>query len=90
MSTFLDGSRRFSTVLTHCVRSFDRLCHIIKAYLPAEIKWSVIAHLVDMAMWTTCMGTVVYAVFWTLRGYYADIPFVSESVYHQVALSEYA
>jgi uncharacterized membrane protein len=66
------------------------LCHIVKAYLPAEIKWSVIAHLVDMGMWTTCMGTVVYAVFWTLRGYYADIPFVSESVYHQVALSEYA
>ena len=24
------------------------------------------------------------------RGYYADIPFVSESVYHQVQLSEYA
>ena len=23
-------------------------------------------------------------------GYYADIPFVSESVYHQVQLSEYA
>jgi uncharacterized membrane protein len=34
------------------------LCHIVKAYLPAEIKWSVIAHLVDMGMWTTCMGTV--------------------------------
>lgn len=27
------------------------LCHIVKAYLPAEIKWSVIAHLVDMGMW---------------------------------------
>jgi hypothetical protein len=66
------------------------LMHIVKAYLPAEIKWSVISHFVDMFMWTTCMGTVVYAVFWTLRGYYADIPFVSESVYHQVALSEYA
>ena len=66
------------------------LMHILKAYLPAEIKWSVISHFVDMFMWTTCMGTVVYAVFWTLRGYYADIPFVSESVYHQVALSEYA
>jgi hypothetical protein len=27
---------------------------------------------------------------WYCRGYYADIPLVSESVYHQVALSEYA
>jgi hypothetical protein len=24
------------------------------------------------------------------RGYYADVPFVSESVYHQVQFSEYA
>lgn len=66
------------------------LFHIIRAYLPAELKWSAISHFVDMFAWTCCMGTVVYAVFWTLRGYYADIPFVSESVYHQVALSEYA
>ena len=66
------------------------LFHIVRAYLPAELKWSAIAKFVDMFAWTCCMGTVVYAVFWTLRGYYADIPFVSESVYHQVALSEYA
>lgn len=66
------------------------LFHIVRAYMPAEIKWSVIAKFVDMFAWTCCMGTVVYVVFWTLRGYYADIPFVSESVYHQVALSEYA
>lgn len=66
------------------------LFHIVRAYLPAELKWSAIAQLIDMFAWTCCMGTVVYAVFWTLRGYYADIPFVSESVYHQVALSEYA
>lgn len=66
------------------------LFHIVRAYMPAELKWSVIANFVDMFAWTCCMGTVVYVVFWTLRGYYADIPFVSESVYHQVALSEYA
>lgn len=28
--------------------------------------------------------------FFPSRGYYADVPFVSESVYHQVQLSEYA
>ena len=31
------------------------LCHIVKAYLPAEIKWSVIAHLIDMGMWYVFM-----------------------------------
>ncbi|KAI7843985.1 hypothetical protein COHA_002523 [Chlorella ohadii] len=66
------------------------LFHILRAYLPAELKWSIIGHYFDMFGWTCCMGTVLYAVFWTVRGYYADIPFVSESVYHQVQLSEYA
>ncbi|KAL4457610.1 hypothetical protein ABPG75_012475 [Micractinium tetrahymenae] len=66
------------------------LFHILRAYLPSEIKWSLLGHYFDMFGWTCCMGTVVYAVFWTVRGYYADIPFVSESVYHQVQLSEYA
>ncbi|PSC72911.1 chloroplast envelope translocase family [Micractinium conductrix] len=64
------------------------LFHILRAYLPAELKWSVIGHYFDMFGWTCCMATVLYAVFWTVRGYYADIPFVSESVYHQVQLSE--
>jgi hypothetical protein len=66
------------------------LFHIVRAYLPAEAKWSALAHFVDMFAWTCCMGTIAYAVFWTLRATYADLPFVSESVYHQVALSEYA
>lgn len=43
------------------------LFHIVRAYLPAELKWSAIAHFVDMFAWTCCLGTVVYAVFWTLR-----------------------
>lgn len=43
------------------------LFHIVRAYLPAEVKWSALAHFTDMFTWTCCMGTVVYAVFWTLR-----------------------
>ncbi|GAB4820803.1 hypothetical protein N2152v2_007849 [Parachlorella kessleri] len=66
------------------------LFHILKSYMPAELKWSVVSRYVDMFAWTCCVGTVAYCVFWTLRGYYADVPFVSESVYHQVQLSEYA
>jgi hypothetical protein len=43
------------------------LFHIVRAYLPAEVKWAAFAHFTDMFAWTCCMGTVVYAVFWTLR-----------------------
>ena len=60
------------------------LFHILRAYLPSELKWSAVGKAFDMFGWTACMGTVVYCVFWTLRGYYADLPFVSESVYIQV------
>ena len=66
------------------------LFHIVRSYLPSELKWSIVGRYFDMFAWTCCMSTVVYCVFWTLRGYYADVPFVSESVYHQVQLSEYA
>lgn len=47
-------------------------------------RWSLVGRAFDMFSWTTCMATVGYCVFWTLRGAYADIPFVSESVYIQV------
>ncbi|KAI3436597.1 hypothetical protein D9Q98_006014 [Chlorella vulgaris] len=66
------------------------LFHILRAYLPSELKWSIIGQYADMFGFTCCMATILYAVFWTVRGYYGDIPFVSESVYHQVQLSEYA
>jgi hypothetical protein len=43
------------------------LFHILRAYLPAEVKWSILSQYFDMFGWTCCMGTVVYCVFWTLR-----------------------
>jgi hypothetical protein len=43
------------------------LFHILKSYMPAELKWSVVARYTDMFAWTCCLGTVVYCVFWTLR-----------------------
>lgn len=43
------------------------LFHILRAYLPSELKWSVIGQYFDMFGWTCCMGTVLYAVFWTVR-----------------------
>lgn len=43
------------------------LFHILKSYMPAELKWSVVAKYIDMFAWTCCLGTVIYCVFWTLR-----------------------
>eukprot|EP00887_Chlorella_sp_A99_P002785 scaffold6.g2785.t1 len=77
-----EGERVWAIMLDIAVMLF----HILRAYLPAELKWSMIGRAFDMFSWTTCMGTVVFCVFWTLRGHYADIPFVSESVYIQARL----
>ena len=43
------------------------LFHILRAYLPSELKWSLVGQYFDMFGWTCCMGTVLYAVFWTVR-----------------------
>ena len=43
------------------------LFHILRAYLPSELKWSAISHYFDMFSWTACMSIAVYCVFWTLR-----------------------
>eukprot|EP00191_Tetraselmis_sp_GSL018_P021633 CAMPEP_0177582702 /NCGR_PEP_ID=MMETSP0419_2-20121207/2904_1 /TAXON_ID=582737 /ORGANISM="Tetraselmis sp., Strain GSL018" /LENGTH=78 /DNA_ID=CAMNT_0019071993 /DNA_START=580 /DNA_END=816 /DNA_ORIENTATION=- len=65
------------------------LFNILRAYFPAEIRWSVLMVLFDKFSFVVCMATIMYGVFFTLRGYYADIPFVSEAVYIQVEASEY-
>ena len=43
------------------------LFHILRAYLPSEVKWSILGNYFDMFGWTCCMATVLYAVFWTVR-----------------------
>lgn len=43
------------------------LFHIVRSYLPAEVKWSVLSRYIDMFSWVCCLGTVIYCVFWTLR-----------------------
>ena len=43
------------------------LFHILRAYLPSEVKWSIMGNYFDMFGWTCCMATVLYAVFWTVR-----------------------
>eukprot|EP00210_Caulerpa_lentillifera_P009215 g8785.t1 len=63
---------------------------ILHTYFPAEVRWSWLLTSFDMLSWICCMSTVLYSVFFTLKGSYADIPYVSEAVYIQVELSDYA
>ena len=42
------------------------LFSIVRAYFPAELRWSAVLVTFDMFSWNICMGTIVYCVFWTL------------------------
>ncbi|KAL0044418.1 hypothetical protein WJX82_005391 [Trebouxia sp. C0006] len=64
------------------------LFSIVRAYFPAEFRWSAILVTFDMFSWNISMGTIIYCVFWTLWGKYADVPYVSDSVYMQVEASD--
>lgn len=64
------------------------LFSIVRAYFPAEFRWSAILVTFDMFSWNISMGTILYCVFWTLWGKYADVPYVSDSVYMQVEASD--
>lgn len=63
---------------------------ILHSYFPAELRWSWVLSVFDCYAWVMSMSTVLYCVYFTLRGLYADIPYVSEAVYIQVEMSEYA
>eukprot|EP00884_Botryococcus_braunii_P021354 jgi/Botrbrau1/7902/Bobra.9_2s0075.1 len=60
------------------------LFHLLRTYFPAEFRWSWVLDVWDMASWSICMCTILYCVIFALWGKYADIPYVSESVYLQV------
>ena len=81
---------RFNTMQAVMLDIVVMLFNILRAYFPAEIRWSVLMVLFDKFSFLCCMATILYGVFFTLRGFYADIPFVSEAVYIQVDASEYA
>jgi uncharacterized membrane protein len=42
------------------------LFSIVRAYFPAEFRWSAILVTFDMFSWNISMGTILYCVFWTL------------------------
>lgn len=81
---------RFNTMQAIMMDIVVMLFNILRAYFPAEFRWSILLVIFDKFSFLACMATVLYAVFFTLRGFYADIPFISEAVYIQVEASEYA
>jgi len=64
--------------------------NLIRMYFPAEVRWSVILDYFDRFSYVASMSAVLYCVFWTLRGHYADLPWVSEASYIQVELAEHS
>lgn len=92
--TIVKNTKLHHFVRFNCMQAvmLDIVCmlfHIVRAYFPAEVRWSNLLLTFDKFAFVACMTTVIYCMYFTLRGKYADIPFVSESVYMQVDASEY-
>lgn len=45
---------------------------LLRAYVPAEVRWSFILDIYDMFSWNICMCTILYCVFFSLA--YALLP----------------
>ncbi len=43
------------------------LFHIIRAYFPAEVRWSMLLPMFDNFAFISCMTTVLYCIWFTLR-----------------------
>ncbi len=39
---------------------------LLRAYVPAEVRWSFILDIYDMFSWNICMCTILYCVFFSL------------------------
>jgi len=60
------------------------LAEILRTYLPAEIRWSVLLDVFDKYAYMSIMIPVIYSMICCLRGEYAEIPGISNSVYVQI------
>lgn len=43
------------------------LFHIVRAYFPAEVRWSCLLPIFDNFAFVSCMTTVFYSIWFTLR-----------------------
>lgn len=59
------------------------LINIIRMYMPPEFRWSMFMIVLDRFLGATVVATLVFCLWHSLQGQYADIPHVSEAVYIQ-------
>ena len=64
--------------------------NLLRMYFPAEVRWYVLLDYFDKYAYVSSMALILYSVFWSLRGHYADLPFISEESYIQVELAEHS
>lgn len=83
-NTKLHHFMRFNCMQAIMLDIITMVFNLLRSYFPAEFRWSILMDLYDMFAFNACMCTIVYCMFYALRGRYADIPYVSESVYLQV------
>ncbi|KDD76100.1 hypothetical protein H632_c356p1 [Helicosporidium sp. ATCC 50920] len=63
---------------------------IAAAFFPAQFKASWLFEALNSFGFTTMMIFVLFSIVSALMGYYADIPLLSDSAYHQITIAEYA
>lgn len=79
---------RFNCMQSVMIDIIVMLFTIVRSYFPSELRWTSILTTFDNFAWMACMMPILYCVYYSLRGKYADVPFVSESVYMQVEASD--
>lgn len=81
---------RFNCMQSIMIDIVAMLFTILRSYFPAELRWTSVLSVFDNFSWHFVMFPVLYCILFSLKGMYAEIPFVSESVYMQVEQSETA
>jgi uncharacterized membrane protein len=79
---------RFHAMQSVMLDILAMLFQILKMYFPPEVKWSPLWWGWEIFATTSCMVAVLYCVVFALMGWYADIPWVSESCYLHVQWSD--
>lgn len=75
---------RFHAMQATMLDIVGMIFQILRGYFPESILMSPLLDFYDTFAYTLCIFPVLYCIYYALTGKYADVPFVSESVYLQV------
>merc|ERR1712113_215708 len=50
-------------------------------YLPPDLRWSVFMELFNRFLGATIVTTLIYCVWHSIQGFYADLPYISDNIY---------